>query len=71
MFLNAKNGLEPFSFPNFDRMASVGSPDRVHILVQYDRPHRNYSSEDGGWSKMLLFRMTKGMTPIESRGGVP
>ncbi len=65
VFLNAKNNLEPFSFPNFDQMASVGSTDRVHVLVEFGRPHQHYSSEYGAWSKTLRFRVTKGMTPTE------
>ena len=66
VFLNAKNNLEPFSFPNFEQMAAVGSTDKVNILVEYGRPRRNYSNEFGGWSKTLRFRVTKGMKPVEA-----
>jgi Clostripain family len=63
VFLNAKNDLEPFSFANFDQMASVGSTDKVNVLVEYGRPRHNYSNEYGGWSKTLRFRVTRGMKP--------
>jgi hypothetical protein len=66
VFLNAKNNLEPFSFPNFDQMASVGSTEKVNILVEYGRPHRHYSNEHGAWSKTLRFRVTQGMKPTEA-----
>jgi hypothetical protein len=66
VFLNAKNNLEPFSFPNFEQMASVGSTDRVHVLVEFGRPQHHYSSQFGAWTKTLRFRVTKGMTPTEA-----
>lgn len=65
VFLNAKNNLEPFAFPNFEQMANVGSTDRVHLLVEFGRPQQHYSSLYGAWSKTLRFRVTKGMTPTE------
>ena len=38
VFLNAKNNLEKYSFPNFKQMAAIGSTDDVNILVEYGRP---------------------------------
>jgi hypothetical protein len=67
VFLNAKNNLEEYSFPNFKQMARVGSTDAVNILVEYGRPRRHYSDNYGGWSKTLRFRVEKGMEPLESR----
>lgn len=66
VFLNAKNDLEPFSFPNFEQMASVGSTDKVNILVEYGRPRHNYADDFGAWSKTLRYRVTRGMTPTEA-----
>src|SRR5262249_18740572 len=66
VFLNAKNNLEPFSFSNFEQMASVGSTERVNVLVEFGRPHHHYSSQFGAWTKTLRFRVTKGMTPTEA-----
>lgn len=69
VFLNAKNNLEPFAFPNFEQMAAVGSTDKVNILVEFGRPIRHYTRSDhpyGNWSKTLRFRVKKGMTPIVS-----
>lgn len=63
VFLNAKNNLEPFAFPNFAQMASVGSTDEVHVLVQFGRPKKHYTTESGGWSRTLRFRVERGMKP--------
>jgi hypothetical protein len=67
VFLNAKNNLESFSFLNFDQMATVGSTDRVNVLVEFGRPQRNYVDLYGGWSKTLRYRVTKGMKPTEAK----
>lgn len=73
VFLNAKNNLEKYSFPNFKQMASIGSTTDVNILVEYGRPkarpggeNAGYSSEFGAWSRTLRFRVDKGMKPVES-----
>jgi hypothetical protein len=70
VFLNAKNNLEPFSFGNWEQMANVGSTDRVHVLVEFGRPMHHYSSQFGGWSKTLRFRVTQGLTPTEANATV-
>jgi Clostripain family len=67
VFLNAKNNLEPFSFQNFLQMANVGSTDAVNVVVEYGRPKRNYSTDYGGWSKTLRYRVAKGMKPTAAK----
>ena len=67
VFLNAKNDLEPFAFPNFEQMARVGSSDRVNVLVEFGRPERNYVDLHGGWSTTLRFRVARGMKPTVRR----
>jgi hypothetical protein len=66
VFLNAKNDLEQFSFPNFAQMASIGSTPQVNIVVEFGRPQRHYSNDFGSWSKTLRFHVKKGMLPLES-----
>jgi hypothetical protein len=68
VFLNAKNDLEPFAFPNFEQMAAVGSGAHVNIVVQFGRPKRHHQPvpANNAWSKTLRFHVQKGMKPTES-----
>jgi hypothetical protein len=66
VYLNAKNNLEPFAFPNFLQMASVGSTAEVKIVLEMGRPKRHYSSRYGAWSKTLRFVVEKGAEPTET-----
>jgi hypothetical protein len=66
VFLNAKNNLEEFAFPNFEQMASVGSTPEVNILVEMGRPKRHFVTTHGAWSKTLRFKIGTNTKPIES-----
>jgi hypothetical protein len=66
VFLNAKNSLEPFAFPNFQQMTSVGSTPEVKLVVEMGRPKKHFTTQFGTWSKTLRFVIEKGKTqPIE------
>jgi Clostripain family len=66
VFLNAKNSLEPFAFPNFQQMTSVGSTPEVKLVVEMGRPKKHLTTQYGAWSKTLRFVIEKGKTqPIE------
>lgn len=68
VFLNAKNNLEPFAFPNFLQMATIGSTDEVKLVVEMGRPKQHYTDDDNGfgqWSKNLRFFIEKGTQPTE------
>lgn len=66
MFLNAKNNLEPFAFPNFEQIASIGSTNEVQFAVEFGRPKGHYTNDFGAWTKTLRFHVTKGMKPVEA-----
>jgi hypothetical protein len=66
VFLNAKNNLEPFAFPNFQQMSSIGSTPEVKLVVEMGRPRRHYSQQYGAWSKTLRFLIEKGTLPNEA-----
>ena len=65
VFLNAKNNLEPFAFPNFQQMASIGSTADVKIVVEMGRPKHHHSVQFGAWSKTLRFLIENGTQPTE------
>ena len=67
VFLNAKNNLEPFAFPNFQQMAAIGSTPEVKLLVEMGRPKKHYSHQFGSWSKTLRFVIEKGTVPTEAQ----
>jgi hypothetical protein len=66
VFLNAKNNLEPFAFPNFQQMSSIGSTPEVKLVVEMGRPKKHYSNQYGAWSKTLRFLVDKGTLPNEA-----
>jgi hypothetical protein len=66
VFLNAKNNLEPFAFPNFQQMSSIGSTREVKLVVEMGRPKAHSSLLYGGWSKTLRFLIEKGTLPNEA-----
>jgi hypothetical protein len=63
VFLNAKNNLEPFAFPNFQQMASIGSTPEVKLVVEMGRPKHHYTRRFGEWSTTLRFLVEKGTLP--------
>ncbi len=66
VFLNAKNNLEPFAFPNFQQMARIGSTPEVKLVVEMGRPKNHFSLQFGAWSKTLRFLVEKGAEPTEA-----
>src|SRR5664279_4839867 len=66
VFLNAKNNLEPFAFPNFAQMAASGSTPEVNLVVEMGRPSSHYSQLFGPWSKVLRFAVKQGQEPTEA-----
>lgn len=67
VFLNAKNDLEPFAFPNLNQMASIGSTPEVNLVVEMGRPKVHWEHGFGAWSKTLRFHVQKGMQPVEAQ----
>ena len=67
VFLNAKNNLEPFAFPNFEQMASIGSTPEVNVIVELGRPKTHFDARFGAWSKSLRFLVGPGTQPIENQ----
>jgi hypothetical protein len=67
VFLNAKNNLEPFAFPNFEQMASIGSTPEVNLVVEMGRPKNHYSFKFGAWSKTLRFLIERNAVPTEAK----
>jgi hypothetical protein len=66
VFLNAKNDLERFAFPNFEQMASIGSTPEVNLVVEMGRPKHHFTTSHGAWSKTLRFEIKKGTAPQQN-----
>jgi hypothetical protein len=67
VYMNAKNNLECAGIANFNQMASVGSSDRVSIVVELGRPaKKHYTNDEEGWGGVLRFHVVKGAHPIPS-----
>ncbi|HEY4739231.1 MAG TPA: clostripain-related cysteine peptidase [Candidatus Acidoferrales bacterium] len=65
--MNAKNDLECAGIANFLEIANVGSTAKVNIIVELGRPIKHhYTSDEGGWSGVLRFHVSKGMHPVVS-----
>jgi Clostripain family len=65
VFINAKNDLECAGINNFLQMAEVGSSERVNIIVELGRPAKvRHTHDEGDWTGVLRFRVTKGMHPV-------
>ncbi|HEU5087961.1 MAG TPA: clostripain-related cysteine peptidase [Roseiflexaceae bacterium] len=69
VYLDGDNDLEQEALGDFTEMATVGSSDDLHIVVQFDRID---SSEDwdaatyGDWSGVKRFRIERGKRPVKS-----
>lgn len=58
VYLNADNDLEPYSILNMNQMETVGSSNRLHIVVQMDRsPH--YDTSNGNWIGCRRYLVTR------------
>lgn len=62
VYLAADNDLESYALDDFLQMATVGSTDRVNVVVQFDRS-QGYVQSYGDWTTCKRFRITAGMTP--------
>lgn len=62
IYMNGKNNLEPDALNNFHAMASVGSSDKVALVVQLGRP-KHPSKADGNWSGVYRFLVGKDQAP--------
>ncbi len=62
VYLDADNNLEPAGIGDFLEMATVGSNEDVHILVQMDRIP-GFTDAYGDWTGCKRYRVTQGMTP--------
>lgn len=58
VFLNAKNDLERFGMQDINEMETVGSSDRVNVVVQMGRM-AGYDSSDGNWTGVRRYYVTK------------
>ena len=69
VYVNGKNNLEPDALANFHAMSSVGSTEKVTVLVQLGRPKtKRYTDADGNWSGVYRFVVKKGMAPLPRNG---
>lgn len=68
VFLNGDNNLEGAGIKDINEMETIGSNDKVNILVQFDRCE-GYDSTNGNWKDTRLYYVTKGesMKTIESQ----
>src|ERR1700733_8941624 len=67
LFMNTKNNLECAGLANFLEIANVRSTAKVNIIVELGRPIKHhYTSDEGGWSGVLRFHVSKGMHPVVS-----
>ena len=68
VYLDGDNDLETSAIDDFAEMATVGSSDRVQILVQFDRIRSDEDWDDtsnDNWGGTRRFRVAKGTTPTK------
>lgn len=69
VYLDGDNDLESSAIDDFAEMASVGSNDRMNIIVQFDRISSSEDWDDtsnGNWTGVKRFRVEKNMRPTKS-----
>ncbi|WP_322496285.1 clostripain-related cysteine peptidase, partial [Chloroflexus sp.] len=69
VYLDGDNNLESDAIDDFEEMARVGSTDRVHVIVQFDRVRSPEFWDDeryGNWEGTLRFRVEAGMEPTRA-----
>lgn len=69
VYLDGDNDLEAEALDDFGEMATVGSSDQVHVLVQLDRIRSDEDWDDtsnNNWGGVKRFRVTKGATPTKA-----
>ncbi|MGO9172939.1 MAG: clostripain-related cysteine peptidase [Rhodomicrobium sp.] len=64
IYMNAKNNLEADAIANFEDIASIGSNERVNILVEMGRPRNHASQLYGSWSGVHTFLVKENMKPV-------
>lgn len=62
VFLNAKNDLESFGLKDLNEMETVGSSDRVNIVVEMGRI-AGHDSSDGDWRGVRRYLVSKDNDP--------
>jgi hypothetical protein len=62
VYLDGDNNLESAAVNDFLEMSSVGSTDRVNIVVQFDRA-TGYNATYGDWTSTKRFFVTQDLTP--------
>jgi hypothetical protein len=62
VYLDGDNNLESAAVNDFLEMSSVGSTDRVNIVVQFDRA-AGYDNTYGNWTSTKRFFVTEELTP--------
>jgi len=66
IFMNGKNNLEADAIQNFREISSVGSTDKVNVLVEFGRPKSHVTEEAEAWDGVLRFHVKKGHQPVPS-----
>ena len=59
VYMDSDNNLEPNAIFDMDKLESVGSTDKVNIIVQWDR-HPDYDSSNGDWTGTKIFLVKMG-----------
>ena len=62
VFLNGKNDLESFALKDMNEMETVGSSDRINIVVELGRM-AGYDSSDGDWQSVRRYLVKKDNDP--------
>ncbi|HIE43368.1 MAG TPA: hypothetical protein EYP78_01050 [Candidatus Omnitrophica bacterium] len=63
VYMDGDNNLEGAAIDDFLKMASVGSTERIVIVVQFDRIP-GYDSSYGDWTGCARFEISQGDTPV-------
>ena len=62
IYMNGKNNLEPDALNNFHAISSIGSADKVALVVELGRP-KNPTKADGHWSGVYRFLVGQNTPP--------
>ena len=62
VYLDADNNLEPVGIDDFLEMASIGSNNNIHIVIQFDRTP-GYDNRYDDWTTTKRYFITEGMIP--------
>jgi Clostripain family len=62
IYMNGKNNLEPDALNNFHAISSIGSTDKVALVVELGRPKKP-TKADGNWSGVYRFLVGRDQSP--------